>query len=505
MKSWYHLSLLGFLAIFLNSCATPKSPSEIANQLDKSVVLISYPDQGGHGTGFFVPGDSDQCTVLTVRHVVNEQEVLKVKTSDDQTREVNQILPFKNQDLALLTFAPDEGNCPYPALSLGNSDTVKRAQLLFISGFYNNGGRLINHFVDGGVTAIDKLPEGYGIAYQAWTTRGMSGSPVVDTAGKVVAVHGRSDVEITKLAEIKGFQKPQLQALDDEEAPERGARIGTFKWGIPINLYLANIPETEVVATLSAKDYYDQGRELKDSEKYNEAIAAYDKAIELDPDYTYAWYSRGISLDDLERYEEAIASYDKALELDPDYTYAWYNRGISLGKLDRDEDALESYDKALELDPDYTYAWHGRGYSLGKLKRYEEAIASYDKAIELDPDYTYAWYGRGYSLDELERYEGAIASYDKALELDPDYTYAWYNRGISLRKLERYEEAIASYDKAIKLDPDYALAWNNKGYALELLERYDEALESYNKALELDPNHIKAKNNRKLLLEKMNQ
>ena len=275
MTSWYHLSLLGLLTISLTNCSTQKSPSEIANQLDDSVVLISYPDQGGHGTGFFVPGDSEQCSVLTARHVVADQEVLKLKTSDGATREVNNILPFKNQDLALLTFSPDEGQCPYQALKFGNSDTVQRAQLLYISGFYNNGGRLINHFVDGGVTAIDNLPEGYGIAYQAWTTQGMSGSPVVDTSGKVVAIHGRSDVEITRLAEIKGFQKPQLQALNEEEIKGEGIKIGTFKWGIPINLYLANIPETDPVATLSAKDYFNQGEDLRVSGKYEKAIASY--------------------------------------------------------------------------------------------------------------------------------------------------------------------------------------------------------------------------------------
>lgn len=404
MKSCYHLSLLGLLTISLTSCSTQKSPSEIANQLDGSVVLISYPDQGGHGTGFFVPGDSDQCSVLTVRHVVADQEVLKLKTSDGTTREVTNILPFKNQDLALLTFAPDEGQCPYQALEFGNSDTVQRAQLLYISGFYNNGGRLINHFVDGGVTAIDNLPEGYGIAYQAWTTRGMSGSPVVDTTGKVVAIHGRSDVEITRLAEIKGFQKPQLQALNEEEAPERGARIGTFKWGIPINLYLANIPEKETVTTLSAQDYYDQGRDFNASEKYNEAIAAYDKAIELDPDYAHAWNSRGISLRKLERYEEAIASYDKTIKLDPDDAHVWYNRGISLDELKRYEEAISSYDEAIELDSDYVDAWNNRGVSLEKLERYEEALKSYDKAIELDPDYALAINNRKLLLDKMDRW-----------------------------------------------------------------------------------------------------
>ena len=438
MKSWYHLSLLGLLTISLTSCSTQKSPSEIANQLDGSVVLISYPDTGGHGTGFFVPGDSDQCSVLTARHVVVDQEVLKLKTSDGTTREVNNILPFQNQDLALLTFAPDEGQCPYQALKFGNSDTVQRLHSLYISGFYNNGGRIINHVVNGAVTAIDSLPEGYGIAYQSATYQGMSDSPVLNTAGKVVAVHGRSDVEISKLAEIEGFPKPELQALEEQEAIERGIRTNTFKWGIPINLYLANIPETEPLATLSPKDYYNQGNDLLASEKHEEALAAYDKAIELDPDYANAWDSRGVSLDNLEKYEKAISSYDKAIKLDPDYANAWYNRGNSLDDLKRYEEAIASYDKAIELDPDYARTWNNRGISLQKLERDEEAIASYDKALDIDPDYAYAWNNRGISLQKLERDEEALTSFDKAIELDPDYAYAIDNRKLLLDKMNPF-------------------------------------------------------------------
>ena len=514
MKSWYHFSLLGLLGILLSSCATEKDRSEIAEQLDDSLALISYPDQGGHGTGFFVPGDAEQCKILTARHVVTNQEVVKVKTKkDQQTREVKQILLFKNQDLALLTFPAEAKKCPYPALKFGDSNTVKRLHSLYISGFYSNGGRIFNHVVPGVVTAIDSLPEGYGIAYQSSTYQGMSGSPVLNTRGKVVAVHGRSDVEITRLAEIEGFAKPQLQALDEEEAIARGVRIGTFKWGIPINLYLANIPatdaiaiipETEAAETLSAKDYYDQGRELRDSGKHEEALQAFIKATEIDPDYVFAWVSKGISLADLERYEEAIASYDKALELNPDYAIAWYNRGITLNDLERYEEAIASYDKALELDPDYVDTWVNRGYSFELLKRYEEALTSHNKAIEINPNDALAWYNKGVQLGNLERYEEAIASYDKSLELDPDYVDTWNNRGSSLHYLEKYEEAIASYDKSLELDPDYVDTWNNRGSSLHYLEKYEEAIASYDKAIELDPDYANAINNRKLALEKIN-
>jgi tetratricopeptide (TPR) repeat protein len=52
----------------------------------------------------------------------------------------------------------------------------------------------------------------------------------------------------------------------------------------------------------------------------------------------------------------AIASYDRALEIKPDYHEAWNNRGVALGNLGRLEEAIASYDRALEIKPDYHQA-----------------------------------------------------------------------------------------------------------------------------------------------------
>jgi Flp pilus assembly protein TadD len=51
----------------------------------------------------------------------------------------------------------------------------------------------------------------------------------------------------------------------------------------------------------------------------------------------------------LERYEEAIEALDKALELDPQFAYAWYNKGVVLEKLGKSDEAQVCYDKAKEL------------------------------------------------------------------------------------------------------------------------------------------------------------
>ncbi|CCI31091.1 CHAT domain-containing protein [Microcystis sp. T1-4] len=239
-----------------------------------------------------------------------------------------------------------------------------------------------------------------------------------------------------------------------------------------------------------------RGFALDNLGRFEKAIASWDRALEIKPDLHEAWNNRGNALGNLGRFGQAIASYDRALEFKPDDHLAWNNRGSALYYLGRFEQAIASYDRALEIKPDKHEAWYGRGVALGNLGRSEQAIASYDRALEIKPDYHDAWNYRGIALADLGRFEQAIASFDQALEIKPDFHLAWYNRGIELGNLGRLEEAIASYDRALEIKPDLHQAWYGRGNALKNLGRFEEAIASYDHALEIKPDYHEAWNNR---------
>jgi tetratricopeptide (TPR) repeat protein len=244
-----------------------------------------------------------------------------------------------------------------------------------------------------------------------------------------------------------------------------------------------------------AEYHVDLGITYKAQERYEEAIAVYQKAIELDPQYAFAYNNLGITYDDQKRYEEAIAAYQKAIELNPQYAAAYNNLGNTYKNQKRYEEAIAAYQKAIELNPQYAAAYYNLGNTYRDQKRYEEAIAAYQKAIELDPQDAAAYNNLGNTYRDQKRYEEAIAVYQKAIELDPQYVFAYNNLGNTYRDQKHYEEAIAAYQKAIELNPQHAAAYNNLGNTYRDQKRYEEAIVVYQKAIELNPQYATAYNN----------
>jgi tetratricopeptide (TPR) repeat protein len=247
------------------------------------------------------------------------------------------------------------------------------------------------------------------------------------------------------------------------------------------------LAEVEIPESEPGSLHVKKGNILAADKNYEAALAAYDAALAIAPDYHPALTNKGCVLSSMGCYEEAIAAYNAALTVKPNYHLALFNKGNVLGKLGRYKESIAAYDAALAIKPDDHEAFYGKGLALDYLGRYEESIAAYDAALKIKPDYHQALYNKGYALDDLGRYEESIAAYDAALKIKPDKHEALNTKGVALNYLGRYEESIAAYDAALKIKPDKHEAFYNKGIALNYLGRYEEAIAAYDAALEIKP------------------
>jgi tetratricopeptide (TPR) repeat protein len=232
-----------------------------------------------------------------------------------------------------------------------------------------------------------------------------------------------------------------------------------------------------------------RGQVYQALERFEDALADLDQAIELAPDVAWALASRAMTHALMERYEEAIADFNRASALAPNNSSIVAQRGVTHRLMAQFEDALSDFDRALQLDPRYAGAFVGRGETYQLMGNYEEALSDFSRAAELDPIYAGAFAGRGETYQMMELYDEALADFDRAIELDPGYEWAIAMRGVTYHLMERHEEALADLDRAIELDPEYEWAIASRAVTYRMLGRHEEALADLNRAIELDPEY----------------
>ena len=86
-------------------------------------------------------------------------------------------------------------------------------------------------------------------------------------------------------------------------------------------------------------------------------------------------------------YHGALAAYDSAVTLNPDFVPTYYNWGITEACQGNHDSAIGIFlNRALELDPEHAGAYLQRAYVKATQGDYDGAIADYDQAMALDPD-----------------------------------------------------------------------------------------------------------------------
>ena len=101
-----------------------------------------------------------------------------------------------------------------------------------------------------------------------------------------------------------------------------------------------------------AEEYLEKGVEYAEQVRFDDAIAQFSKAIELDPQFAWAYYNRGFTYFLLGQYQRAIEDYTEAIRLDPQDGAAYASRTLAYTALGRDQEAERDIEKAVELGID---------------------------------------------------------------------------------------------------------------------------------------------------------
>jgi protein O-mannosyl-transferase len=240
---------------------------------------------------------------------------------------------------------------------------------------------------------------------------------------------------------------------------------------------------------------YNFGNALLKIGRTDEAIFHYRKSLEIKSDFAEAWNNLGNALLKTGQINEAKACYEKALSINQNYVDAHTNIGVLLVKTGQNDEAIAHYQKALDINPNYGEAHFNLGNVLLKTGHSDEAIAHYRKSLEIKPGNDEAHCSLGILLAENGQTNEAITHFQKAIEINPNNDEAHYNFGILLAQSGRTAEAIAQYQKALEINPNNSETHSNLGVLLMNSGRTEEAIFHYQKALQINPNYAEAHNN----------
>jgi len=223
-----------------------------------------------------------------------------------------------------------------------------------------------------------------------------------------------------------------------------------------------------------------------------EAIAHFNKAIEIKPNYANAHSNLGNALLQKGQVDEAIIQFQKALAIQPDFAEAHNNLGDALFQKGQVDEAIIQFQKALAIQPDFAEANNNLGTALFQKRQLDESIVYFRKALAIQPDYAEAHNNLGNALLQKGQTDEAILHYKIAISIKPDYFNAHNNLGKALLDKGLVDEAIIQFQKALVIKPDNAEVHNNLGAALCQKGQVDEAIVCFQKALVIQPDFADA-------------
>lgn len=254
-----------------------------------------------------------------------------------------------------------------------------------------------------------------------------------------------------------------------------------------------------------AKLYYEKGRLLNDLDKNDEAKESFSQAILLKPESHY-YFWRGIANQNLNELYYAENDYKTAIEKGENTPEIHFNYAIILFQNGKFSESLTHNNKAIELNSDYARAYSFRAMVHLILFDLDAACVDSDKAfsmgmnkvVNIPPEICHGTnqikleFIAGFCLTNKQYLKG-IEAFSKLIDSNQITTDNFHNRGYCFFQIKEYQKAEKDYLKALELpNAEIDLLYDNLSLMYFEQENYSKSLEYASKRIELNPENYVA-------------
>lgn len=256
-------------------------------------------------------------------------------------------------------------------------------------------------------------------------------------------------------------------------------------------------------SNLDAYNAYLAGRQrmlIRNSDSLREALALFEKATELDPNYALAYVGQadvwsllneyaGLSQEEMFAYGEPVL--ELALSLDPTSAEALTSKANYLHEKYQFDAAMNLFERAIELNPNYATTFHWYGLLADSMGDQNKSLSLYQKAAELDPLSPVIQTNIGFKLLRALKKEEALKQFDRIIELFPNYSGGPSGKAEVYAQMGRLDLAVIWQKKSVELDS------GNWGRRLSLANFYldiglvEEAKREVDSVVKLSPDYEK--------------
>src|SRR5271154_1275073 len=212
-----------------------------------------------------------------------------------------------------------------------------------------------------------------------------------------------------------------------------------------------SVEYSEPLQAQTAETYREQANTLARSKSWEEAVAAYRKVLELDPNDALTHYDLALALKYKGDTKQAVEEFEAAIRLKPGWGEAHFGLGAALYELHDQAGALKELRKAVEYGPSNAPAHLFLAHVYSELNDFPGAERELNRAVALKPT-AEMHFELGQVEGQLGKLDAAAAQFRVALGLDPKMARAHVLLGITLRRQGNHNDALANFRKAVELD-----------------------------------------------------